>query len=517
MPLTIAPPLFAGLGARVLLGYFFASVPLPPAPGAPAPDPASSPAEHILLGAWLGVGLYHSLVSFPEAATFVIGLAIAAALLSDLSAGSILRPLCILVGVALAVLSTDLLAQLIEDDVFGINGPPRAQSKTPKRILQLGSDADADRARMKHAYDVRSARDRERERKRHERAFRAARSLATAPSLDFSSLDISLPSISEVTLTGSAASAAFPSSLEREIAALRARASLADSERRRFREEKKWALSTGNKARAGQMSWQVKRYTALMESFHREADARMIEGTRCAFPSCPQDTHYMRLAAAKARDAAAHANNQGLGLLNGHGPIAESSPPLRQRLRTSKSSANEVYHPPRPKDRFVPMVVPDDSLDISPPRPRARAEDESFDRSFDSRTSRHAPPDEAERSFESLPRSRTGPEDFERSFDASHAESAPLPSGSRRQPLARRSHGNLGAHASGSGGGAGILADLDREPDPRQRMSRHSAEPVDDAEGGGARRRSHTTGALPNGQAQRASKLRASWDEEDMG
>ena len=65
---------------------------------------------------------------------------------------------------------------------------------------------------------------------------------------------------------------------ERQVAILRARASLADSERRRFKEERKWALSTGNKARASQLAWQVKRYAALMESFHREADAKIVEG-----------------------------------------------------------------------------------------------------------------------------------------------------------------------------------------------------------------------------------------------
>lgn len=65
---------------------------------------------------------------------------------------------------------------------------------------------------------------------------------------------------------------------ERELAMLRAKASLADSERRRFKEEKKWAESQGNFARVSQMSWQVKRYTALTQSFTREADAKFLEG-----------------------------------------------------------------------------------------------------------------------------------------------------------------------------------------------------------------------------------------------
>ena len=51
-----------------------------------------------------------------------------------------------------------------------------------------------------------------------------------------------------------------------------------DSERRRFKEERKWALSQGNHARAEQLAWQVKRYATLMESFHREADAKVVEG-----------------------------------------------------------------------------------------------------------------------------------------------------------------------------------------------------------------------------------------------
>lgn len=63
--------------------------------------------------------------------------------------------------------------------------------------------------------------------------------------------------------------------LEREIAALRARASLADSERRRFKEERKWAIAQGNLPLAEQMKWQVKKYKALMQSFHREADEKL--------------------------------------------------------------------------------------------------------------------------------------------------------------------------------------------------------------------------------------------------
>ncbi|KAK1218811.1 hypothetical protein PQX77_018488 [Marasmius sp. AFHP31] len=70
------------------------------------------------------------------------------------------------------------------------------------------------------------------------------------------------------------------SPLEREVAALRARASLADSERRRFKEEKKWALADGNVELAKQLKWQAQKYSALMKSFHREADQKLLKSAR---------------------------------------------------------------------------------------------------------------------------------------------------------------------------------------------------------------------------------------------
>ena len=65
--------------------------------------------------------------------------------------------------------------------------------------------------------------------------------------------------------------------LEREIAALRAKASLADSERRRCREERKWAVSQGNDELAGELKANYKRFKALMEECHKEADALLLE------------------------------------------------------------------------------------------------------------------------------------------------------------------------------------------------------------------------------------------------
>ena len=68
--------------------------------------------------------------------------------------------------------------------------------------------------------------------------------------------------------------------LDLELAGLRKRAATAEADRRRCKEERKCAIAQGDKARAEQLAWQVKRYAAMAESYTREADRRIIEATR---------------------------------------------------------------------------------------------------------------------------------------------------------------------------------------------------------------------------------------------
>jgi len=86
--------------------------------------------------------------------------------------------------------------------------------------------------------------------------------------------------------------------LEREVAALRKKASTADSERCRSKEEKQWTQVLGNEARAAQMGWQVKRYSALM---HREADLRLLEGSSFFLPLCSPKSHFLKSTTAIGR------------------------------------------------------------------------------------------------------------------------------------------------------------------------------------------------------------------------
>ena len=73
--------------------------------------------------------------------------------------------------------------------------------------------------------------------------------------------------------------------LDLELANLRKKAATAEADRRRCKEEKKWAIAQGDTSRAKQLAWQVKRYAAMAESYTREADRRIIEATRNAHPT----------------------------------------------------------------------------------------------------------------------------------------------------------------------------------------------------------------------------------------
>lgn len=258
MQLSTGPPLLFAIGVRILLNYI-------------TPDHVPSTPDYLLLGIWQGVLLYHALKHLSWL-VYPVGIGITAKLLIDfIDTADTSRCACTLLGVALGVLFTDILAQLFEHGRYAEVEPAPShgrESHEPPRRLRLVSFDKAT-----------SGAERERERQRRRRSASPSRARARA-------LAASPAPTNHTTLTSYTVDS-LPSSIdphnrlspvEREVAVLRARASLADSERRRFKEERKWALSQGNKARASQLAWQVKRYTALMESFHREADNKVVDG-----------------------------------------------------------------------------------------------------------------------------------------------------------------------------------------------------------------------------------------------
>ncbi|KAH9048303.1 hypothetical protein EDB84DRAFT_1457245 [Lactarius hengduanensis] len=213
--------------------------------------------DHVLSGLWQGVALYHVLMEFPFI-TLPVGFGIGARLLVNFVVTyDTTGCACTLLGVAVGVLFTDILSQVLEDgdqeDAY-YEGSVVSDYPRRRRLVQLRAAYEDDRMR---------------DHNRRRRAF-----LEADPSVT--------TAITNTTNTWDSLSDWIDpnhsmSPLEREVAALRKKASMADSERRRFKEEKQWAQVQGNKARAAQMGWQVKRYSALMQSFHREADLRLLE------------------------------------------------------------------------------------------------------------------------------------------------------------------------------------------------------------------------------------------------
>ncbi|KAG0707386.1 hypothetical protein DFH29DRAFT_26401 [Suillus ampliporus] len=246
MTFSTAPALLFGLGIRVALNKFSST--------ADASVDESVISDVILLGVVQGVALYYALMEYPDFA-FAIAFGIAARLAIEfMMLQDVSRCATTLLGVALGVLVTDVLSQLIEDGYFydfnGDSSRDRESTYAPKRKRLVKFQSSTEYRMIPPSRPPRSRKN------EPDQRWRAPPSLTSTSSID--------PNHTM-------------SPLERELAMLRAKASLADSERRRFKEEKKWAESQGNIARVSQMSWQVKRYTALTQSFTREADARLIE------------------------------------------------------------------------------------------------------------------------------------------------------------------------------------------------------------------------------------------------
>jgi hypothetical protein len=260
---TTAVSLLLGLGARIFYNKFFTFR----VPGIE---------DHVLGGLWQGVALYHVLMEYPFL-TLPVGFGIGARLLvSFVVTHDGTGCACTVLGVAVGVLFTDILSQLLEDgdpeDAY-YEGSVVSDYPRRRRLVQL---------RGTLYYD-----DRVRDHNRRRRAFFDDNPSVTTAVTNQTNTTGTWDSLSDWidpnhTMTP----------LEREVAALRKKASMADSERRRFKEEKQWAQVQGNKARAAQMGWQVKRYSALMQSFHREADLRLLEGSSVF---CSHKSHFPQI------------------------------------------------------------------------------------------------------------------------------------------------------------------------------------------------------------------------------
>jgi len=311
--LTTAFSLLLGLGARILYNKFSSFR----TPGIE---------DHVLSGLWQGVALYYVLMEFPSL-TLPVGFGIGARLLVNFvitydAAGCA----CTLLGVAVGVLFTDILSQLLEDgdqeDPY-YEGSVVSDYPRRRRLLQFRGTP----------YDDQNVRDHNRRRRAF---FDAEPSVTTAVTNTTHTWD----SLSDWIDPNHAMTP-----LEREVAALRKKASMADSERRRFKEEKQWAQVQGNKARAAQMGWQVKRYSALMQSFHREADLRLLEANN--------ERHRQEVASMQA------SASQVAGPTSSSVPLLPAPKPVAITVgKSSRHHQPQPRPPPSPPPRFIPP--PDD-------------------------------------------------------------------------------------------------------------------------------------------------------------
>ncbi|KAH9935315.1 uncharacterized protein B0H18DRAFT_975308 [Fomitopsis serialis] len=282
MEITTSSALLIALGARILLNSIFVGL-----------DATPSTPDCLLNGLFQGVLLYTSLTQL-LILVVPVGFGIAAKLLLDYSRSfDATQCVCTLLGVALGVVFTDVLSKTLEDSKTTETTKTTTRTRTtpavprethePSRRLRLVSFDRQERTRHRreeghrhHRDSDDHERDRDRERERNPRRLEVR---PITPTLTYAS---TAPSISLDSVPSSIDPDGRMTPQERAVAVLRARASLADSERRRFKEERKWALSQGNFARASQLAWQVKRFSALMESFHREADVKVVEAARAA-------------------------------------------------------------------------------------------------------------------------------------------------------------------------------------------------------------------------------------------
>ncbi|OCH95151.1 hypothetical protein OBBRIDRAFT_746235 [Obba rivulosa] len=279
MQVAIGTPLLLALGARLFLKSFVL-----------APEQPPSTPDFLLTGLFMGSLLHHAITQIPSL-TAPVSVGIAAKLALALF-GAFGPSQCAfeLFGTVLGVLTTHALSVIFEENPASgrerSGGAQSREAQEPGRRLRLVSFDRSGHDRPRAQRDGHRTNGRERgngngrhhsddhtrDRERHARRTEVPR--AVTPTLTYAS---TAPSISLESMPSSIDPEGRLTPQERAIAVLRARASLADSERRRFKEERKWALSQGNYARANQLAWQVKRYAALMESFHREADAKVVE------------------------------------------------------------------------------------------------------------------------------------------------------------------------------------------------------------------------------------------------
>ena len=206
-------------------------------------------ADSLLKGLIQGVLMYHALLSTYQTISMALFLGIGGRLVGDFTTRrDSWKVASTLLGIAFGVVMADIVSYLYDD--------------TDWTTIEVSEDT----------WEASSVDER-----RQRKAPRLGRRVSEPRRIE--ELPTVYEELSSIDSRSRIEDAEPQSDVEREVARLRAKALSAAGQRRRFREERKWAWSQGNFARVFQLRWQVKKYQALADSFTREADQRLIEGT----------------------------------------------------------------------------------------------------------------------------------------------------------------------------------------------------------------------------------------------
>ena len=257
MSLIPSLALIIGLGGRVLLNSV-----------QPSPFTESQTSDTVVLGLWHGALLQYAISEHSQLAP-ILGVAIIAWDMFDFSQTNDARKL------ALTVFSAIVCAAALTMVSQALGAEEVVEKTVEREIIRAPrspTEKEKDRGRSNKDRHKSSKKTRDtREPSIPRRIPHAVRSVQS-DGRETHRTDDTIGTLEYIGHTG------LEVDFELRLSNLRKRAAVAEANRRRCKEERKWALDQGNSARAEQLAWQIKRYAAIAESYNKEADRALIEG-----------------------------------------------------------------------------------------------------------------------------------------------------------------------------------------------------------------------------------------------
>ncbi|KAF8650443.1 hypothetical protein AX16_005246 [Volvariella volvacea WC 439] len=263
MPAYTAPALLIGLGARLALNLL-------------TRNDEQTVRDFIMMGVWQGVALQYAYNTTVLAIPLFCGMA--AKLVIDFAHSQDPNRCAVtIIGVVLGYTCTDFLSQFIDPPAKRERRRRHSQAVLKNANLHTTSPL-VQRQRLVQFRRSQLGDTTQTDTPDHDPHPNAQQH--PNQSIDITSVD------SNSDLVGSK----YRTQLERDIATLRAQALLADTERRRCKEERKWAIAQGNTAMADQLKWEVKRFASLVQKYTKDAEAKELIGASRALSLPPEQT-----------------------------------------------------------------------------------------------------------------------------------------------------------------------------------------------------------------------------------